>query len=359
MNLKKGKYCRRYLKTNNIFKGKMQLKKYDGNPILKANEKNFWENLCVLNPAVIYDDDTKEFKMLYRAAGDDAQHRIYLGLAVSKDGYHFDRCFDDPVLKPIDGDSDGGSIEDPRLVKMGEWYYLTYASRPYAPGRYWTKEPRPWFNPPKDTVSFLRNNATLTHLAISKDLVNFKKLGRITDSRYEDRDVIIFPEKINGKFYKLSRPMSRLGEKYPHVRPAVWISKSDDLMEWEQPELMFWGTEDWEDLKVGASCPPIRTEKGWFLIYHGVSKSDKAYRVGAMLLDLNDPAKIIARTKTPIMVPEYEYEIKGYYTSCVFPTGNVVVDGKLYVYYGAADKYICVATCDFDELINYLYDECR
>lgn len=116
---------------------------------------------------------------------------------------------------------------------------------------------------------------------------------------------------------------------------------------------------DWEDKKLGGSCPPIKTEKGWFFLYHGVSSKDDAYRVGAMLLDLENPAKILARTADSIMEPEFDYETSGYYNGCVFPTGNVVVDGVLYVYYGAADKYCCVATADFGQLIGWLWNECR
>ena len=102
----------------------MKLNKYDKNPILTAKGDS-WEGLCVLNPAVIYDEDSKEFKMLYRAAGNDPTHYIYLGLATSKDGYHFDRASDKPVLAPDVNGPDGGCVEDPRLVKMGEYYYLT------------------------------------------------------------------------------------------------------------------------------------------------------------------------------------------------------------------------------------------
>ena len=105
----------------------MKLSKYKNNPILKPNPKNQWENYCVLNPAVIYDDKNQEFVMLYRAAGDDLEHYIYLGLATSKDGIHFERKSDDPIMKPIFDGEDGVGVEDPTLDKMRDWYYLTYA----------------------------------------------------------------------------------------------------------------------------------------------------------------------------------------------------------------------------------------
>lgn len=330
----------------------MKLIKSKSNPILKANPKNKWENYCVLNPAAIYDDNLKKFVMLYRAAGDDIYHHIYLGLAYSDDGIHFERQSDEPILSPIYDGEDGGGVEDPRLIKMGDWYYLTYASRPYAPGRYWLDEPTPWVNPPKDGPTFLSWNNTVTYLAITKDFKEYKRLGRITDTRDDDRDVYIFPEKINGKYVRISRPMFACGEGYPNKNPAIWISYSDDLMEWRDRELLMQGEYWWESKKIGGSCPPIKTPKGWFMITHGVSVEDDSYRVGAILMDLKNPSKIIARTKEPIMEPEHEYETSGLYNGCVFPTGNVVKDDQLFVYYGAADKYVCVATCNFTELIN-------
>jgi len=334
----------------------MKLSKYENNPILTANEKNQWEELCVLNPAVIYDDEKQEFVMLYRAAGNDYEHIVHLGLATSKDGYNFTRQSDRPVFSPTPDEADGGCIEDPRLVKMGDVYYLTYASRTYAPGQYWSPKWKPLGDRPQIAPSFVSQNSTLTYLAYTRDFYKFKKLGRITDSRVDDRDVIIFPEAVNGRFVKLSRPMTWCGKGFENENPAIWISYSDDLSEWDKPELLMVGETNWESKKIGGSCPPLKTEFGWFCIYHGVSKEDNAYRVGAVILDINNPSKIIARTKDYIMEPEFEFETQGYYNGCVFPTGNCVVEGKLFVYYGAADKCVCVATCDFDELLNDLME---
>ena len=334
----------------------IKLKKYENNPILKPRGEG-WESLCVLNPAVIYDEDDKLFKMLYRAAGNDEEHYIYLGLATSKDGYNFERCFDKPVLSPDINGADGGCVEDPRLIKMGGYYYLTYASRTFAPGRYWREDKKYFGFQPEYGPKFLIYNNSVTHLAISRDLVNWKKLGRITDTRYDDRDVYIFPETIGGKFVKLSRPMERCGEGYPNPAPGIWISYSTDLLEWGEPKLLMQGNEWWEDKKIGGSTPPVRCKYGYMILYHGVSTRDDGYRVGAVIVDKDNPEKIVARTKDFIMEPEFDFETKGYYNGCVFPTGLCVKDGVMYVYYGAADKFVCVATADFEKFCDDVYKE--
>ena len=128
----------------------MKLTKYSGNPILKPNSDNAWEERCVLNPAVVYDEERNKFIMLYRAAGNDVRHQIKLGLAESNDGVHFTRMSGQPVFAGSHEEPDGGCVEDPRLVRLDDMYYLTYAARAYAPGRYWlepyvegvTKSPR-------------------------------------------------------------------------------------------------------------------------------------------------------------------------------------------------------------------------
>ena len=344
----------------------MKLKKHENNPILSPNPDRDWESLCVLNPAVIYDEERQEFIMVYRAAGKDVRHEIKMGLATSKDGVHFERQSDKPVFFGSPFESDGGCVEDPRIVKLGDMYYMTYAARCYAPGQYWLD---PWVEGVSKPPMYLdesdvhgdelpvmaKNNITVTYLAVTKDFKRYKKLGRLTESSVDDRDVMIFPEKINGKYVIISRP------KFKDERvkmPSVWITFTDDLMEYQKPELLFTGKEWWETQRIGAGTPPIKTEHGWFMLYHGIDEKG-IYRNGAVLLDLNDPRKIIARTKDYIMEPDEPFEFEGFYEGCVFPTGAVVKDGTLFVYYGCADKYIGLATVNFDELINYLMTQCK
>ena len=181
----------------------MKFERYDGNPILKPNG-NAWEDLCVLNPGVVINKKTGKVEMLYRAAGNDFEHYIRFGLAESDDGVHFNRVSDKPAMDVNAEYSDGGCIEDPRIVEIDGIYYITYAGRPFAPGRYWIPEDYKKFKESREkwpeSAPWLLRNETVTFLACTKDFKNYKRLGRITDSRYDDRDVVLFPEKVNGKF---------------------------------------------------------------------------------------------------------------------------------------------------------------
>lgn len=334
----------------------MKLKKYEQNPILSPNEANHWESLVTCNPGVWYDEGI--FYMLYRAAGDDSEHVIRFGLATSTDGYNFVRSSDEPVFGPSADGADSGCIEDPRIVKFDDFYYVTYAFRPFAPGQYWkfahdvVLKRELGDNAP----SFVRNNTANTALAMTKDFKTWHRLGRITKSDLDDRDVILFPEKVNGKFVMLHRPKEWIGEGYGPKNPAIWIRYSSDLLVWDAPsQILIEGRDDsWEE-KIGGSTPPLKTDKGWLVIYHGVENGGTGYyRVGAMMLDLDDPTKVIGRTKDWIMEPEFDYETDGYYKGCVFPTGNVIIGDTLYVYYGGADKHVGVATASVKELTDYI-----
>jgi predicted GH43/DUF377 family glycosyl hydrolase len=254
-----------------------------------------------------------------------------------------------------------GGVEDARIVKFGEEFYVTYAYRPFPPGRYWTF-PHDVVRLPEagpDAPQVYRENIANSGLALTRDFRTWRRLGRLTQANLDDRDVILFPEKVNGKFVMIHRPKQWVGEAYGCDYPSVWISFSDDLMVWnEESRLLLKGIPaSWEE-KVGGSTPPLRTEEGWLLIYHGVEHGGTGYyRAGAALLDLSDPTRVIARTTAPILEPEFGYELNGFYQGCVFPTGNVIVGDTLFVYYGAADKYVGVATCSVSELVNYLKEQ--
>jgi predicted GH43/DUF377 family glycosyl hydrolase len=335
----------------------MQLVRYEKNPIISPNRANAWESLVTTNPGAIYDESAGEVKMVYRAAGDDDDHVIRFGLAVSKNGYDFTRVSDKPVFEPSLDGFDAGCVEDPRIVKFGDYYYLTYATRFYSPGKYWINSgPRVWAGCPSEFPACLRENATVTGLAITKDFKTWIRAGRMTNPLVDDRDVILFPEKINGKFAMLHRPMNWVGEKYGTTDPAIWISLSDDLLSWSDSKLLARSSKDWE-CKIGGNTPPLKTPHGWLTLYHAVGR-DNYYRLGAMLLDLKRPWIVTHRTRNWILEPSLDYETKGCYAGggVVFPCGKVVINDTLFVYYGGADKYVGLATSPIPELMEYLLD---
>jgi predicted GH43/DUF377 family glycosyl hydrolase len=146
--------------------------------------------------------------------------------------------------------------------------------------------------------------------------------------------------------------MEWCGEKYGTDYPAIWIAFSDDLLGWKELKLLAKGRYSWEK-KIGGSTPPLKTKHGWLMLYHAVGEDD-FYRIGAMLLDLDNPTKILHRSKDCLLEPQETYEIEGFYNGVVFPCGNVIIDDTLFVYYGGADKYVCLAICKLDELLDYL-----
>lgn len=332
----------------------MKLKRYEKNPILAPHPANNWESLVTTNPAAWYDSKRKEVMLLYRAAGNDPQHYVHLGLAVSQNGYDFVRQMKTPVFSPVP-EAYLGCIEDPRIVKIGDFFHVTFAFRPFAPGRYWEKPEQRTYNPPSlgaEFPKFLRENMSGTGLLLSADLRQFTYAGILTNPAFDDRDVIIFPEKINGQYVTLHRPMGWTGKEYGTDYPAIWIAFSDDLLGWKNLTLLAKGKYGWER-KIGGSSPPLKTERGWLVLYHAVG-DDNFYRLGAMLLDLKNPQKILHRTQDCLLEPRMPYETEGLYNGVVFPCGNVIIDDTLFVYYGGADKYVCLATCVLDELLEYL-----
>jgi predicted GH43/DUF377 family glycosyl hydrolase len=333
-----------------------KLSRFSENPILRPEPSNPWESLVVCNPGVWLDEDGA-FRMLYRAAGHDSDHVIRFGLATSKDGFHFERFGSDPILEPSVDGPDAGCIEDPRIVKLDGHFYITYAYRAHKPGQYWLNADNLAYNP-RDASQppLFGNNLTASGLLISEDLKTFRRLGRITRSNVDDRDVILFPSKVGDQYALLHRPMQWVGPEFGTEHPAIWISLSDDILTWPRSHLLARNEFAWER-KLGGATPPIWTEHGWFTLYHAVD-GNGVYRVGAMLLDLENPLKVTARTREPIMEPIAEYERKGLYPhGVVFPTGNVVKDGVLYVYYGCADETIGVATAEFDSLVKFVREQ--
>lgn len=332
-----------------------QLQRFAGNPILSPLPGSSWESEVTTNPAAWFDEATGRVMLLYRAAGDDPEHRVHLGLATSTDGFHFERTSNQPKLSPLIGGIDNGCVEDPRIVKFGDWYYVTCATRPFPPGRYWLNEShqadqRAGF--PPEFPAALRGNFTSTHLYLTQDFEHWIRAGRLTNPKLDDRDVVIFPEKIGGRFFTIHRPMQWHGEGFPNRFPSIWIAACDDLLEWKDMQLLAKGEFPWEE-KIGANNPPLRTDHGWLQIYHGVG-ADKQYRLGALLLDLNDPTRVTHRTPDPIYEPAAAYETQGIYKGVCFPCGHVVLNGTYFLYYGGGDVHCAVCTAPLDAFLDHL-----
>jgi predicted GH43/DUF377 family glycosyl hydrolase len=332
-----------------------RLTRHPGNPILSPLPGSPWEGEVTTNPGAWRDEATGLVYLLYRAAGPDADHVVHLGLATSRDGYQFTRTATAPVVSPIPHTPDGGCLEDPRVIKIGDWYYVTVASRPFPPGRYWENQSplgRAHHAFPPEFPAALRQNLTSTHLFLTRDFQTWIRAGRLTDPALDERDVVIFPEKVGGRWVTLHRPMQWHGAGFPNPHPAIWIAQSDDLLAWKKLELLARGLEPWEE-KIGANNPPLKTEAGWLQIYHGVG-ADKRYRLGALLLDLQDPRRVTHRTRAPIYEPEADFEVRGIYHGVCFPCGHVVIHGTYFLYYGGADVSCGVATSPLDQLLAHL-----
>lgn len=319
------------------------LYRYDNNPILTANEENWWESKSVFNCASLYDG--KKVHLLYRAIGEYKDYISRIGYASSNDGFTFTRN-NDVATEPVEAYERYG-IEDPRLFQLESRAYFTYV----VPSNYVREFP---------TVS--------TALATTEDYREFKRLGLITPRLHDDKDVVYFSAKMaptsgdlksNGQdgkcYFSLHRPSSWIGSSYGVDKPSVWLAESFNLTNFQRYSILLKPEQDWEAAKVGAGPPPIRTNQGWLVIYHGVSNS-KVYRAGAAVLDLNEPNIILGRSIHPILEPEREYETSGDVNNVVFPSGACVIDGKLFLYYGGADRVCCLATTDLDSLVKYVLE---
>jgi beta-1,2-mannobiose phosphorylase / 1,2-beta-oligomannan phosphorylase len=321
------------------------LVRHKENPILLPNESNWWESKAVFNCGTLYDGT--RIHMLYRAIGEYERYISRIGYASSTDGYCFDKR-EEIALEPKE-EYERYGIEDPRLVEVDHQTYVSYV----VLSNYVKQKP-----------------VASTALATTTDFNDYIRLGVITSKGSDNKDVVLFSENINQrssnenetegstKYLFLHRPSSWVGSVYGVDRPSIWIGEGSSLTNFEKHTLLIKPDQRWEMLKVGAGPPPVKTKHGWLLIYHGVNESH-VYRAGAALLDLNDPSKVLGRTKRPILEPKEPYEKYGDVNNVVFPTGACIMDGKLLVYYGAADKVCCLATAELENLIDYVLKDYR
>lgn len=244
----------------------------------------------------------------------------YFRFVFSEDGIRFR---EDQAYPPIFGKGELQSfgIEDCRVATMEEGYYLSYTQvSPVAVG---------------------------VGLSFTKDFKQFDHKGMIFPPH--NKDCAIFEEKIEGKYYALHRPSSpELGGNY------IWLAESPDRLHWGNHKcIAVTRDKSWDSARVGAGASPIKTSEGWLEIYHGAN-SDNRYCLGALLLDLNDPSKVLARSKDPIMEPFAKYEQTGFFGNVIFTNGHYVEGDTIHMYYGASDEVICGADLSINEIFNTL-----
>lgn len=244
----------------------------------------------------------------------------HLRLLCSDDGVRFYEPLENKLLTGI-GSLEKFGIEDCRVSKIAETYYLTYTA--------------------------VSENGVGVGLRTTKDWKNFDHKGMIFPPH--NKDCAIFEELIDNKFYALHRPSSpKIGGNY------IWLAESFDGVHWGNHKCILKTRNGmWDSARVGAGAAPIKTEQGWLEIYHGAN-AENQYCLGAFLMDIDNPSKIIARTIDPIMIPTEEYELNGFFGYVVFTNGHIVNGDKLTIYYGAADEFVCGAHFSIAEILSVL-----
>lgn len=337
------KTTRRRVARKRIHKRKKQVSaialiRHENNPVISPKSENGWEAWQTFNPGVVLLNERVHF--LYRAIGEDGLSRF--GYAASNDGFYIDERLSYPVYEHkigqrpyfnvssyFSGGSFGGA-EDPRLVRVEEedTLYMTYTA----------------------CDGGLR--VALTSIKV-KDFLEkrwkWKSFKLISPPNEVHKNWVIFPEKINGKYAILTS-----------ITPEILIEYLDSL-EFEDGRYIEsnYGNISrkncWDTYVRGVGPPPLKTKHGWLLFYHALDWRDPGkYKVGAMLLDLDNPTKILHRSKEPVLEPDAYYENNGFKAGVVYASGAVVKYGLLLLYYGGADSYVCVAHAPFDEFVDAL-----
>ena len=245
----------------------------------------------------------------------------HLRLVCSDDGVHFYEPDHLPTKVFGQGVLETFGIEDCRVAKMGGVYQMTYTQ--------------------------VSENGVGVGLMQTTDWRTFTKVGMILPPH--NKDCALFEEKINHNYYCLHRPSGiALGGNF------IWIASSKDLIHWGAHKCIL-KTRDgmWDSARVGAGASPIKTEKGWLEIYHGADENNR-YGLGAILLDLNDPSIVLARSHDPLMSPTADYELNGFFGNVVFTNGHIVNGDQITLYYGASDEVICGATLSINSILNGL-----
>jgi predicted GH43/DUF377 family glycosyl hydrolase/glycosyltransferase involved in cell wall biosynthesis len=252
---------------------------------------------------------------------DYLSHISHLRVARSDDGEHF--TLDPDVQITALDPTEAYGVEDPRITQIDGLYHITY-------------------------VAVSRLGITTARLT-TRDFRSFERFGTIM---YPDqKDVVLFPEKVNGRYLAFTRPMPG---SFGRVL-GLWLAESDDLDHWGGHRMVAEPRHRmWDEMRIGASLVPIRTDDGWLEIYHGADRMNR-YGMGALLLDHGDPTKVLARSTRPLLTAEEPYEQDGFLHDVVFPSGHIELgDGRIRVYYGAADTSLCAADMAIDDVLATL-----
>jgi predicted GH43/DUF377 family glycosyl hydrolase len=305
----------------------MLIKRYQHNPILTKDDVPY-PVATVHNAAVVKHEG--KYIMVFRSH--QLNGRSILGIAVSNDGYNFkvnDKPFMIPSTEGIFKEYEAYGVEDPRITFIDGEYLITYSA-------------------------YSRHGVRIG-LAKTKDFKSVERVSLITESDY--RNVVIFPEKFGGLYARLDRPHSEISPW------SIWISYSPDLKYWGESKLIMNPLQyHWDEMKIGPGAPPIKTSRAWLSIYHGVfpTMDGSVYRLGVALHDLEDPSKMIAVGDEWILQPEEVYEITGYVHNVVFTCGAVPEDdGSVKIYWGGADKVMCMGTANLEDLVDHCLNKPR
>jgi len=241
----------------------------------------------------------------------------HIRLARSRDGVSFS-VEDKPFIYPVQ-ESEKYGCEDARVTCIDGRYYINF--------------------------TVISEDSWATALAVTNDFQTVDRKGIIFPP--ENKDVAIFPEKVDGKYIALHRPNnSGFG------RASIWYSESPDLLHWGNHRCIVRPRENvWESMKIGGGAPPIKTSEGWLVIYHGKGEGSK-YSLFCLLLDLHEPYKVVRRAEGPFIVPTEPFEIEGFFGNTVFSNGTVEMGGRVYIYYGAADESVGLVITDIDSLLK-------
>ncbi len=294
--------------------------RYEKNPILTKEDVPY-TIATVHNAGVVkYNND---YIMLFRSHLHNG--RSIIGIAKSKDGYNFE-VGPEPFLTPstdtVFGEYEEYGVEDVRISQIDDEFLLTYSA-------------------------YSRHGVRIG-LAKTKDFKTVERISLITQS--DLRNVVIFPQKINGQYVRLDRPHSEISKW------SIWVSYSPDLIHWGNSKVIIKPeTYHWDEMKIGPGATPIKTPKGWLNIYHGVfeTMAGAVYRLGVALHDLQDPSIVLGVSDNWILEPEDPWEIIGYVPNVVFTCGAVPEDdGSVKIYWGGADSVMCVGSANINDLID-------